>query len=110
MPAKWLVDFLNMHWKGIEGEYYSSAEKLLAFDPSVRTKGPSALLLNEEALTVLRRKGYDIVWLITGEKMLIGGRMPHEEWKGRLELGGLFRKKNDKIEGFIKSTFDEPLK
>jgi hypothetical protein len=106
-PARWLTKFLNLHWKGIEGEYYDSGGKLLAFDPSVRTSGPSALLLNEEALTILRHSGYDIVWLITGEKMMIGGRMTPEEWKGRLEISGLFRKKNNHIEGFMNSNFRE---
>jgi hypothetical protein len=95
-----------LHWKGIEGEYYDNKEKLLAFDPSVRTSGPSVLLLNEEALASLRQKGYDIIWMIKGEKMIFGDTMDPEQWKGRLQISGLFRKKNEAIEGFMKNKFE----
>jgi hypothetical protein len=105
-PAKWLTNFLKLHWKGIEGEYYDSKEKLLAFDPSVRTSGPSVLLLNEEALTILRQKGYDIVWMLKGEKMILGNTMDPEQWKGRLQISGLFRKNGEAIEGFMKNKFE----
>jgi hypothetical protein len=61
--------------------------------------------LNEVALTKLQQSGYDILWVIAGEKMMIGGSMSPEDWKGRLEIEGVCRKNGDNIEGFLRSNF-----
>jgi hypothetical protein len=106
-PSKWLSDSLNLKWNGIEGEYFDEKGKLLAFDPSVRNSGPDVLLLREEAFATLRSKGYDILWVITGEKMMIGGSMAPGEWMGRLEISGVFRKKEINFEGLVNNSFDQ---
>lgn len=105
LPTKWLTDFLGLHWKGTEGKFFDTAGNLVALDPSVRTVGPEALLLHRDALTVLNEKGYDIIWVFTGEKMIIGGKMTSDEWKGRLEISGSYRIRENKIEGKIKTEF-----
>jgi hypothetical protein len=104
-PSKWLYDFLKLEWSGIEGEYNDAEGKLMAFDPSVKSAGPAVLLLNEAALTKLQQSGYDILWVIAGEKMMIGGNMSPEDWKGRLEIEGVCRKNCVNIEGFLRSNF-----
>jgi hypothetical protein len=53
----------------------------------------------------LNEKGYDIIWIVTGEKNIIGGQMTPEVWKGRLELSGAFCIHENKIEGKINTRF-----
>jgi len=105
LPAKWLTEFLSLRWNGFEGQFFDNENNLIAFDPSVRMVGPGALLLHRDALRVLNENGYDIIWVITGEKSIIGGRMTPDEWKGRLEISGVYRMRGNKIEGSTNGRF-----
>jgi len=105
LPTKWLAEFLRIHWSGVEGEFLDSEGNLIVFDPSVRTVDPRALLLNRDALKVLNEKGYDILWIIIGEKGIVGGRMIPGEWKGRLELSGTYRIRDNRVEGITNTRF-----
>jgi len=106
LPAKWIVDNMCLRWNGVEGHFYDNHSNLIAFDPSVRTPGPRALLVNRDIfLKFLNDNGYDILWTILGEKNIIGGRMSPDDWKGRLELSGAYRIHQDKIQGVVNPTF-----
>jgi hypothetical protein len=102
MPCKWLADRMGLRWNGVEGCFFDTEGNLIAFDPSARASGPGALLINKDALLrFLNENGYDILWTILGEKRIIGGRMSQSEWKGRLEINGVYRIHNEKFEGVI---------
>jgi len=104
--AKWLSDGMGLCWNGVEGHFYDKQDNLIAFDPSARTPGPGALLINRDAfLKFLNDNGYDIVWTILGEKNIIGGRMSPDDWKGRLELTGTYRIHQHNIEGVVNPKF-----
>jgi hypothetical protein len=106
LPSKWIADKMALRWNGVEGHFFNEKGDLIAFDPSVRTRGPAALLMNQyQFLTFLNENGYDILWTILGEKNMIGGGMSHKEWKGRLELSGAFRIRENRLEGAIKTRF-----
>lgn len=105
VPTKWLIDTLRLRWNGVEGHFFNSEGRLIAFDPSVRSIGPGGLLLRREALTALNEKGYDIIWTVTGEKMIIGGRMTPDEWKGRLRISGVYRIGKNEVEEYKKTEF-----
>lgn len=105
LPTKWLAEFLRLRWNGVEEQFFDNEGNLVAFDPSVRTVGPGALLLNRDALKVLNEKGYDILWIIIGEKSIVGGRMMPGEWKGRLELSGAYRICDNRVEGIVNARF-----
>ncbi|MCD6239204.1 MAG: ATP-binding protein [Thermotogae bacterium] len=106
LPVKWLADSMGLCWNGVEGHFYDNKGNLIAFDPSVRTPGPGALLINRGAfLQFLNDRGYDILWTILGEKNIIGGRMSPDDWKGRLELIGTYRIHQHNIEGGSKAKF-----
>ena len=106
LPSKWIADRMALRWNGVEGHFFNEKGDLIAFDPSVKTRGPGALLMNQDQfLKFLNENGYDILWTILGEKNIIGGRLAHEEWKGRLELSGAFRIRENRLEGAINTRF-----
>jgi hypothetical protein len=66
------------------------------YNPSLVTRGPDALLARASAFRGwLNRRGLEVVWLMTGEKLIIGEtfRSGREDWPGRLEISavGYFR-------------------
>ncbi|NOR48631.1 MAG: hypothetical protein GQ533_11405 [Methanosarcinaceae archaeon] len=106
LPSKWLVDSMCLHWNEIEGHFFDENNKLIAFDPSIKDTGPSVLLINQdEILEFLNKSGYDILWIIAGEKNIIGGYTSADEFMGRNEISGVFRINNDEIEGTIEAKF-----
>jgi hypothetical protein len=92
LPCKWIADGMNLHWRGIEGHFYDAAGNLVAFDPSVSSTGPGALLVDRELfLKHLDEQGHTLLWVVTGEKVIITGNIPRgDDWPGRLNiLGGI---------------------
>jgi hypothetical protein len=105
-PAKWLVDHMGLQWNGIEGHFFKDNGNLIAFDPSVRSAGPGALLINRDAfLKFLSENGYDILWTVLGEKNFIGGGLSVGDWKGRLDISGAYRIRKNKVEGKTTAKF-----
>lgn len=103
LPSKLLVHGLDLDWMGKEGHYYDKNENLIAFDPSVLEIGPSALLIKRKALLeYLNKNEYAVIWIVTGEKRIIGGSMRREDWKGRLDISGLYYLKGGKLEDLVK--------
>lgn len=106
LPAKWLADHMGLRWNGVEGQFYNDKGHLIAFDPSIMTPGPGALLINWEVfIKFLNDNGYDVLWTILGEKNIIGSRMAAEDWKGRLKINGAYRIRENKVEGVINTKF-----
>jgi len=106
LSAKWVADSMCLCWKGVEGYFYDNKGNLVVLDPSVRTPGPGALLINRDVfLKFLNDNGYDLLWTILGEKNIIGGRMSPDDWKGRLELTGTYRIHKHNIEGVVNPKF-----
>ncbi len=109
LPTKWLSDRMGLRWNGvngIEGCFFDPKDTLIAFDPSIKTSGPGALVVNRDAfLKFLNDNGYDILWTVLGEKNIVGGRMSREDWKGRLELSGAYRMRGNKIEWAFHTRF-----
>ena len=91
LPCKWLVDALKLEsWEG-NGIYKNRAGRILAYDPSVESPGRGCLLVRRNAVAeVLDSMGFSIIWLVTGEKDIIGGKDDSKEWKGRLEMLGIY--------------------
>ena len=87
--------------------FFDNQGNLIAFDPSIRTSGPGALLMNRDVfLKFLNDNGYDIFWTILGEKNIMGGSLlSHDNWKGRLEFSGAYRIHENKVNCTINSRF-----
>lgn len=58
-----------------EGEYVNDQNELVCFDPSVYQKGPSCLLIRKDhALKVLKKLRFRLIWIVNGEKQILGER------------------------------------
>lgn len=59
-------------------------------NPSGLDGGPDVLLGRRSLLEDrMRARGLEIVWILTGEKILIGGPMWTDDWVGRLEISAV---------------------
>lgn len=102
LPAKWIADQMNLSWRGIEGCFFNSKDELVAQDPSVRSSGPSALLVDREIMTAfLKQNNYRLVWTLLGEKDIRDSRSSHDDWLGRMELSACMKIKDDQLEGTV---------
>jgi len=107
LPSGWLVQQMDLRWNGNEGHFYDKENNVVAFDPSVMTPGPGALLINRGTfLKFLNDNEYDILWVVTGRKDIIG-EMMRDQWKGRLELSGAYRILDGNIYGKMNYKFIE---
>jgi len=91
LPCRFLVEGLNLDWKGVEGNWYDDSGQLVAFDPSVRSPGPRTLLLRRDQLIeFLDANGLTLFWTVIAEKQSIAGSMSHEDYRGRLKINGAY--------------------
>lgn len=109
VPTQLLAERMGLSWNGHEGKYFDKAGKLAVFDPSVDENGPSTLLIQKEAFSsFLQESNYCVVWTLLAEKQLIGGGYRHDEWKGRLEISGVYRLVDGKVQGQLTPRFRSP--
>ena len=100
LPAMEIVDTMGLSWSGDDGRFFDRAGNMAAQDPSTRTAGPQALLMDKELMTdFLNSKGYRLVWTLLGEKEVRGHRRRDENWPGRMELSGYKRMKDGQVFG-----------
>ncbi|HYX28771.1 MAG TPA: hypothetical protein VE863_09395, partial [Pyrinomonadaceae bacterium] len=108
LPHKIIADDMKLNWKGIEGRYYDGNDELLACDPSVDSVGPSALLVNRELFSkYLDDEKYDVIWVLTGEKLIITGGAAGRDWPGRMNLLGVCRLRDGSIDGKIVTKVED---
>lgn len=110
LPAKWIVDEMELTQKYADGRFFDKKRDLIAFDPSVfYDKFPRYLLIQKEKLRdFLKRKGYSIFWTLLGEKNMIGGGITGQPL-GWLRINGAYTfDHRDQIVGTMKSSFEIP--
>ena len=109
LPCAWLVRQIGLNWNGEEGHFRDNEGRLVAFDPSVNSKGPSVLLANKKLLLeFLEQNGYSLVWTVLGQKNVLGPTINRREWKGQLEISGVARIRNSLWEIKINPNFRTP--
>ena len=95
------IDHLGLRWSGTGVDYVDENGELAAFDPTVHSDGPSALLLREESLKeYLKDKGLALCWTIIGEKWGVGGDTGAEH-RGYATMSGAYSYMGSKLEGFL---------
>ena len=95
---------MNLQWRGIEGYWYNEHGSLIAFDPSVRSKGPRVLLVRRDAIVnFLESQGLTVFWTLLGEKQFIGG--PIQDHNGQLEINGASLLKDGALYGNMHTKF-----
>jgi len=86
LPARELVEGMKLVHGVSPGRFEDSTGDVVALDPSVTEKGPSVLLIKKAPLLeFLRKKNYELVWVVVGEKLLIGDISGGRAFPGRLE-------------------------
>lgn len=91
VPSKFLVDGMKLFWNGLEGHYVTADGMLAAFDPSVRERGPSALLVKKETLLrFLQDNDLAVLWTIRGEKNAYGNGNWPDSFAGRFTISGAY--------------------
>lgn len=87
-PAPSIANGLKLSQK--EGEYLNDQGDVVCLDPSVYEKGPACLLMRKDHVQkILKESGLILVWIIQGEKQLIGH---HNGQQSRIDhaVGGLY--------------------
>src|SRR5262249_49337270 len=65
LPVKELLTGLHLRWTGTAADYVEDSGRVVAFDPTANTDGPSSLLVREDALTGwLEREQLAICWTV----------------------------------------------
>lgn len=105
LPCELLIEKGGLIWGGKEGAYKYN-NKIAVYDPSIETKGPGTLLIEENYLNnFLKENEYDLIWIIVGEKMIIGDSITPQIHPGRLEIGGVYKISNNKIIGQLSPKY-----
>ena len=101
LPHRDYIDHLGLRWSGTGVDYMDENGELAAFDPTVYSNGPSALLLREELLKeYLKDKGLALCWTIIGEKWGVGGDT-RAEYRGYATISGAYSYAGEELEGFL---------
>ena len=109
LPCRFLVDGMKLDWRGTEGYWYDDKGRLVAFDTSVRYRGPQVLLIERDMLIdFLERHELTLFWTLLGEKRTIGGMMSYEDYRGLLEINGAYILKNNAVSGKMRSQYLAP--
>lgn len=107
LPVSWLVDKMELSWRGNDGRFFDRADNLVAQDPSIRTAGPKALLVDKKLMTdFLNSNGYRLVWTLLGEKEVLSPTESDESWPGRMEISGYMRMKDGRSFGEAKAYWN----
>ncbi len=106
LPCAYLVREMGLDWHGREGEWFDARGNLIAFDPSVRKKGPRALLINQVALDdFLKSRDLAVFWTVSGERDVTGGDLSHENYQGHLIANGAYLRVDGELKGSTRFRF-----
>lgn len=106
LPGKWLIERMGLEWNGHEGKFFDAVGDLVAFDPAVSYPGRNTLLVRKKQfLSFLDSVEYEVIWTLLGAKQTIGGSWSHDDWKGELQVSGVFRMKAGEIKGKLRPKF-----
>ncbi|MFL6450417.1 MAG: hypothetical protein ACJ746_22455 [Bryobacteraceae bacterium] len=92
LPAPWLANKMGLRLlDGKRPIYVDERGEVRFFDPSVIEPGHQAALVDRDAfLAMLDREDLAAIWVITGEKEVYGGQIPHTGFGGRLLHTGIY--------------------
>ena len=106
VPCRFLVESLELEWRGVEGSWFDKGGRLIAFDPSVNARGPRVLLFRRDVLVKwLNANGLTVLWTLLGEKETVGGPMDDRSYFGRTEMNGAYLLKGDVVDGGMRADF-----
>jgi hypothetical protein len=106
LPASEVIKGLDLLWGGYGADLLDAEGKLVAFDPTAHSDGPSALLIREDIFKeFLVREDLSVVWTVVGEKRALGAGFERTNY-GFLQIYGAYLLNGDTLDGFITSKLD----
>ncbi|MPM16104.1 hypothetical protein SDC9_62478 [bioreactor metagenome] len=105
LPTREIAEKMGLVWNCKDYKYYNKEGKITFQDPSVYMEAPNSLLVRkEDFLKFLDENGYEVFWTLLGEKNIL--QQYHNDF-GRLEISGVYRYINGKVEGTRKTHFND---
>jgi len=107
LPAKFIVDKMNLVQDYVDGRFFDKDGDLVAFDPSVFDNNMlrCVLMRKDKLCNFLKSNNYSIFWTLLGEKNMIGGRVIGQPL-GWLEIDGAYTlDSRNKIVGIKRANF-----
>lgn len=107
LPAKSIIDHMQLVDRYLDGRFYDDVGNLVAFDPRILgvLNHKCLLIRTDKFYEFLSVNNYAIIWTVLGEKNIIGGRGDGQT-KGWLEIDGVYTlDEANKIVGRKKSRF-----
>ena len=72
--SKFIYDNMSLHESDTEGEFLDENNKIVCFDASVHHNSFSSLFIKKKSfIDFLQNNNLHIIWIILGEKQIIGG-------------------------------------
>lgn len=106
LPANHIVSGLELHWSGYGSDFFDETGQIIAFDPTVHSEGPNALLLRKDKLKeFLVREKLVLCWIVTGEKLAYGAAFTPYNYAA-LRMSGAYVLGPKGPAGFIKYFFE----
>lgn len=106
LPSKSICEELQLRQMTKQAHWYDRKGKLVAFDPSVGTSGPSALVVCRRTCEeYMSRNKYAIFWTVLSERVLFGGGDRYEDYVGHVEANGAYILQGEHLRGQMKPLF-----
>lgn len=110
LPAKWMVDKMNLQQKYTDGRFYDKTGDLVACYPAAFNRKPPSFLLmrKDKLLAFLKKERCAMFWTLLGEKQTIGGGESGQPY-GWQEISGAYTfNKKGVIVGSVTSKLKRP--
>jgi hypothetical protein len=107
IPSKVLSDGMELTWRGRDGVFNDMNGSRAAYDPTVFSAGPHALLVRRNLLEkYLADHNLALVWTVLGGKQYL--ERDREEWKGEVQSNRAYRLAASGVEGKVIGTYRGP--
>ncbi|MDI6850982.1 MAG: ATP-binding protein, partial [bacterium] len=109
LPCKWLVNEMQLIHKFLDGRWYNDKEELVVIPTNIFADTSfSALLSKKQNLCeFLNKNEYTILWILLGEKRVLGGNLSHRNYEGHLLINGAYVLDHNDIVGSFNSEFEK---
>lgn len=105
-PSRCLAKRMGLRISGRRGDFVNHEGQIVAFDPSVRERGHSTLLIHREALRkFMDREKLALIWTLLGEKNIYPPGMDRNTWLGRLTILGVYWWDGSVLDGSFRTEF-----
>ena len=103
MPAAAIVRGMGLREPCVDGRWLNKSGSVVAQDPSVCEYGPGTILIKaDEFRKFLDKAGYELVWIILGEKRALNGFTNQKSLDRYSVVNGVYRWLKDRFVGNVR--------